>query len=197
MNDLPELIFASNNAHKLKEIKALLPPGIRLLSLAEAQINTAMDEPFATLEDNALAKARQIKLLSGKDCFAEDSGLETEALNHEPGVFSARYAGEPTNDKANMDKLLLRLGNHSNRKARFRTVIALIWNNGEHLFEGICEGEIAMAPAGSGGFGYDPVFIPKGFTQSFAQMTAAEKNQISHRAKATAKLLAFLHNVMP
>jgi len=194
MLPIPELIFATNNKHKVEEVAAVLPPGIKVLTLSEAGVIAEMDEPYNTLEANALSKARQIFALTGKNCFAEDSGLEVAALHNEPGVFSARYAGEPRSDKANLDKVLEKLGTNSNRQARFRTVIALVLNGTEYLFEGECPGEIAEAPSGTNGFGYDPIFIPDGFSKTFASMEAAEKNKISHRSKATAKLVAFLYN---
>lgn len=195
MIEIPKLIFASNNSHKLAEIRVALPSGFQLLSLKEAGIEAVMNEPFATLEDNATAKARQINLISGNDCMAEDSGLEVVALNGAPGVYSARYAGEPPNDDANMDKLLTNMAGVTNRQARFRTVIALLLKNTVYLFEGICEGKIALAAKGENGFGYDPIFIPDGYDSSFAELKPQEKNAISHRRKALEKMLAFLHQL--
>lgn len=187
------LIFATNNDHKVQEVAAVLSGRLEVVSLKEAGIDIDIPEPYDTLEKNALQKARVIHQLTGKACFSEDTGLEVAALNGAPGVHSARYAGEEKSTGANIDKLLQELEGHSNRKARFRTVVALIWDGAEHLFEGICDGQITRAPAGAAGFGYDPVFIPEGSTYTFAQMSMDEKAQFSHRKKAIARLVAFLN----
>jgi XTP/dITP diphosphohydrolase len=163
-----------------------------VISLKQAGIDIDIPEPHDTLEANASEKSRTIHQLTGQHCFSEDTGLEVEALNGEPGVKSARYAGEDKAFDKNVEKLLSRLGNQENRKARFRTVISLIWEGREWLFEGICEGTITREPAGTGGFGYDPVFIPTNGNRTFAQMTMAEKNELSHRKKAADKLVLFL-----
>ncbi len=187
-----KLIFATNNQHKVEEIQAAIGGQLEVVSLKQAGIDIDIPEPHDTLEANASEKSRTIHRLTAGHCFSEDTGLEVAALNGEPGVKSARYAG---NDKAfdkNVEKLLSKLGNSENRKARFRTVISLIWDGKEWLFEGICEGAITREPAGTGGFGYDPVFIPAGGDRTFAQMTMAEKNEISHRKKAADKLVLFL-----
>lgn len=173
----------------------MLSTGIELITLQQAGIIEEIPEPFNTLEQNALAKARYVNQITGKDCFADDTGLEVEALDGAPGVMSARFAGEAKNSIANMEKLLEVMQNETNRKARFRTIIALIYNNKEYLFEGIVEGEITYAPRGSQGFGYDPVFIPSGYSQTFAQMPVDEKNLISHRKNAIRKLVDFLDRV--
>jgi len=187
-----ELIFATNNSHKLKEISALLGNEIRLLSPAELGINEDIPEEFDTIEENAMAKARYIYGLTGRDVFADDTGLEIEALGGEPGVHSARYAGPEKNFEKNIDKVLDRMKNYDCRDACFRTVIALIRNGSEHLFEGKVCGKITKERRGSEGFGYDPVFIPEGFNITFAQMSLEEKNRISHRAEAFRKLRSFL-----
>lgn len=186
------LIFATNNENKAREVAVLLPDGMEVKTLKQAGIDQDIPEPYDTLEENALEKARVIHRLTGQDCFSEDTGLEVEALNGAPGVRSARYAGEGRSDAANIEKLLGELQGNTARKARFRTVVALIRNNEEHLFEGICTGHISHQPGGNGGFGYDPVFIPDGSEQSFAEMSMEEKNRYSHRKKAIAQLVAFL-----
>lgn len=187
-----ELIFATNNAHKVKEMQAAIGQSLKIISLAEAGITREIPEPHDTLEDNAREKARTIHQLTGKNCFSEDTGLETTALGGEPGVHSARYAGNDASFNDNINKLLDRLGAIPDRSARFRTVIALIWEGKEYLFEGICEGEITKERRGDEGFGYDPVFLPKGSTRSFGEMTLEEKNRYSHRRKAADKLVLFL-----
>lgn len=186
------LIFATNNANKVKEVQAVLPASLQVQTLKEAGIDIDIPEPHDTLEANALEKARVIHQMTGKDCFSEDTGLEVAALNGEPGVRSARYAGEVKSDAANMTLLLHKLEGSENRQARFRTVIALILDGKEHLFEGICEGRIIAAPKGSEGFGYDPIFVPNGSENTFAEMGMAEKNKFSHRKKAVAQLVTFL-----
>ena len=189
-----KLIFATNNQHKVEEIQAAIGRELEVISLKQAGIDIDIPEPHDTLEANASEKSHTIHRLTNQHCFSEDTGLEVEALNGEPGVKSARYAGEDKAFDKNIEKLLSRLGNGENRKARFRTVISLIWEEKEWLFEGICEGAITREPAGAGGFGYDPVFIPTGSDRTFAQMTMAEKNGISHRKKAADKLVLFLQD---
>lgn len=187
-----KLIIATNNEHKVKEIKAVLPKDFEVLSLREAGITEDIPEEQATLEGNALQKARYIYEKYGKSCFADDTGLEVTALNNAPGIFSARYAGSHCNSEDNMIKLLRELSNASDRTARFRTVIALILDGKEYLFEGEIKGTILHEQQGKGGFGYDPVFQPEGYEDSFAIMPLGTKNRISHRGKAVRKLVTFL-----
>lgn len=187
-----DLIFASNNKHKINEINNILGNSFRLLSLTDVNINEDIAENETTLEGNALAKARYVHEATGMDVFADDTGLEVEALGGRPGVHSARFAGEDRNSDANIDKLLLLLEGKSNRNARFRTVIALILNGTEHLFEGIVNGSIINEKRGSRGFGYDPVFVPENQGLTFAEMDLNAKNRISHRARAFEKLRSFL-----
>ena len=188
-----KLIFATNNPNKVAEIQSAIGDQLKIISLKDAGIEKEIPEPHETLRENALEKSRAIYLLTdGKDCFSEDTGLEVDALHGEPGVKSARYAGEPVSFSKNIDKLLANLDNADNRKARFRTVISLILNDREFFFEGVCEGRILKRRRGTGGFGYDPVFIPDGARKSFAEMNAAEKNQYSHRKKAADKMVLFL-----
>ncbi|MGC4235481.1 MAG: RdgB/HAM1 family non-canonical purine NTP pyrophosphatase [Niabella sp.] len=183
------LIFATNNIHKVNEIRNALNNDFEIISLKEAGIDKDIPEPHDTLEANASEKSQTIFRLTGSNCFSEDTGLEVEALNGAPGVKSARYAeGEPQY-KDFIDKLLDKLKDENNRKARFRTVISLIINGEEQLFEGICTGKITRERIGTNGFGYDPVFIPDGADKTFAEMTMDEKKQYSHRAKALAKLV--------
>lgn len=189
---MKEIIFVTNNSHKLSEISAILKSKFRILSLKDIGFNENIPETANTLEGNAFLKANTIFKKFGKDCFADDTGLEVEDLNGEPGVYSARYAGEEGNANKNTTKLLAALKTKSNRKAQFRTVISLILDGKEFQFEGIVKGEIASQKGGEKGFGYDPVFIPDGYTQTFAEMSAEEKNKISHRAIATQKLAEFL-----
>ena len=190
----PTLIFATNNAHKVEEIQAAIGSQLEVISLEQAGIHIDIPEPHPTLEGNATEKSSTIHRLTGGDCFSEDTGLEVDALNGEPGVKSARYAGDGRDFDANIQKLLHNLEDKPLRKARFRTVISLIMDGQEHLFEGICEGRILDTPAGGKGFGYDPVFAPEGASRSFAEMTMEEKNHYSHRRKAADKLVAFLNN---
>ncbi len=188
------LVFATNNAHKLEEVAAMLDGRIELLSLRDIHCDTDIPETGATLEENALIKARYINEHYRTDCFADDTGLEVEALGGEPGVYSARYAGGPGHDsEANMRKLLARLEGVENRRARFRTVIALIRHGQTYEFEGIVEGRITTEPHGNGGFGYDPVFVPDGYDRTFAELGDV-KNHISHRARAVERLAGFLLN---
>jgi len=189
-----KLIFASHNKNKVKEVAAILPKHIELVGLHNLNYNEEIDETGATLEENALIKAKHIYEKFNLNCFADDSGLEVESLNNEPGVYSARYAGNEKNDNANMDKLLANLSSHTNKKARFRTVIALIIDGKEYSFEGIITGQIINEKRGAKGFGYDPIFIPNGYTKTFAELSAEEKNLISHRAKAVKQLVEFLSN---
>jgi XTP/dITP diphosphohydrolase len=187
-----ELIFATNNRHKIKEISSLLEPGTELIGLADVNITEEIPEEWDTLEENALFKARFVHRRTGMNVFADDTGLEVEALNGAPGVHSARFAGEDRDSSANMTKLLGLLEGKKNRKARFRTVIALIYGGSEYLFEGVVSGNIIEERKGSEGFGYDPVFIAEGNTLTFAEMPLREKNKISHRALAFDKLRKFL-----
>ena len=187
-----KFVFATNNAHKLEEVTAILGNKIELLSMKDINCHADIPETADTLEGNALLKARYIFENYQLDCFADDTGLEVEALNGAPGVYSARYAGDAHNSEANMKKLLQDMEGIENRKAQFRTVFALIINGQEHLFEGIVKGEITKHRHGTSGFGYDPVFIPEGYTQTYAEMGNELKNKISHRALATNKLCNFL-----
>jgi len=187
-----EIVFASNNLNKIREINNVLGNSFKLLSLKDICMEEDIPENEATLEGNALLKARFIHNATGMNVFADDTGLETEALNVDPGVHSARFAGENKDSEANIDKLLALLEKKTSRKARFRTVIALILDGKEHLFEGIVEGEIITERRGKMGFGYDPVFLPEGRKLTFAEMDLDEKNKISHRARAFAGLKAFL-----
>jgi XTP/dITP diphosphohydrolase len=188
-----ELVFASSNLNKVKEINAILDPiGIIVKSLADIGCTEEIQETGKTFRENALLKARFVYENYKKNCFADDSGLEVEALGGAPGVYSARYAGEPKNDANNMKKLLNELEGQRNRNACFRTVIALIIDEKVSFFEGIINGQITQQPIGKEGFGYDPVFMPEGYSKTFAQMDLEEKNRISHRAIATKKLIDFL-----
>lgn len=188
----PTLIFATNNQHKVDEIRTVTGNRFNIITLKEAGIDIDIPEPHDSLEKNASEKSVTIYRMTHQNCFSEDTGLEVEALNGEPGVKSARYASEGKNFQKNIDKLLHNLEGKENRKARFRTVISLIINDQEYLFEGICEGEIITDQKGNKGFGYDPVFIPTGGTKTFAEMTMDEKNAFSHRRKATDQLIEFL-----
>ena len=188
------LVFATNNKHKLEEMRAILGDKVELLSLAEIGCFDDIPETADTLEGNALIKTRHIYGKYSIPCFADDTGLEVEALDGAPGVYSARYAGESNDAEANMNKLLHNLTGKSNRNAQFRTVIALIIEGEERLFEGIVRGTIAEERQGKEGFGYDPIFIPEGCNESFAQMAAAEKNSMSHRSRAAAALNEYLQS---
>jgi XTP/dITP diphosphohydrolase len=188
------IIFATNNENKVSEVKTILDKRFRIISLREAGINIDIPEPHDTLEENAREKAKVIYELSGQNCFSEDTGLEVESLGGEPGVKSARYAGENRSFKNNIEKLLSKLANKENRRARFRTVICLICNGQEEFFEGICKGTIIAERRGDSGFGYDPVFVPEGADLTFAEMTMTEKNHFSHRKKAMEKLTSYLKN---
>lgn len=186
------IIFASNNLHKIKEINSILGNSFTLLSLNDINIFDDIPENEPLIEGNALAKARYVFNSTGLDVFADDTGLEIEALNGEPGVHSARFAGPGKDSAANIEKVFAMLGNNNNRKARFKTVIALILEKQEYLFEGIVNGEIIYEKRGAEGFGYDPIFIPDGKNKTFAEMELSEKNTVSHRARAFEKLRGFL-----
>lgn len=189
------LIFATHNKNKVFEVTKLVSKDHEILNLSDINYSEDIPETGDTLEENALLKARFIHKIFNKNCFADDSGLEIELLNNEPGVYSARYAGEEKNDEANMNKVLEKLNGSHSRSAQFRTVIALIIAGKEYLFEGIIKGKIAVKKKGSNGFGYDPIFIPDGFIKTFAEMSIEEKNLISHRAIAIKKLTAFLNKL--
>ncbi|MBR4056333.1 MAG: RdgB/HAM1 family non-canonical purine NTP pyrophosphatase [Rikenellaceae bacterium] len=187
-----KLIFATNNAHKLAEVQAVLGEGYELVTPRQMGITEEIPETASTLEGNARQKARYLYERTGLDCFADDTGLEVDALDGAPGVHSARYATDGHDFEANTRLLLRNMEGKEDRRARFRTAIILIEGGEEHLFEGRVEGEITHEPAGCGGFGYDPVFRPEGYEQTFAEMSADEKNSISHRARAVAKLVEYL-----
>ena len=186
------LVFATNNQNKVLEVRSILKDKFNILSLTEAGIDIDIPEPYNTIEENACEKARVINKLTNDDCFAEDTGLEVAALNGEPGVKSARYAGENRSFENNIDKLLTNLKNKENRKAQFRTVVCLIIKGEEKLFEGICKGSIIAERSGVSGFGYDAVFVPDGSIKTFAEMSLTEKNIFSHRRIAIEKLNTFL-----
>lgn len=190
-----KLVFASNNQNKINEIKAMLPKSIELLSLKDINCNEDIPETAKTIEGNAILKANYVTQKYNLPCFADDTGLEVEALNGEPGVFSARYAGENKNSDDNMNKLLENLKDKTNRNAQFKTVIALNLNSEQHLFEGIAKGKIISERKGEKGFGYDPIFVPEGFTSTFAEMEMSKKAKLSHRGKATQKLIQFLNSI--
>lgn len=187
-----EIVFATNNQHKLSELRRIVGERYRILSLADINCHEDIPETADTLSGNALQKARYVKEHYGYDCFADDTGLMVDALGGAPGVYSARYAGPGHDSAANMRLLLQNMEGKADRSARFVTVIALTLDGKEHTFEGCVEGEILTSPQGDGGFGYDPIFRPVGYHDSFAMMSADEKNAISHRGRATAKLLNFL-----
>lgn len=191
---MTELIFATNNAHKLAEVEAVLGDRFRLLTPRDCGITEEIPEEQPTLEGNALQKARYIHERTGRDCFADDTGLEVEALGGAPGVHSARYATDGHDFAANNRLLLRNLAGATTRRARFRTVIALILDGRELLFQGAVEGRIAETEAGCGGFGYDPLFVPEGCDRTFAEMTDEQKNALSHRGRAVRKLAEYLHN---
>jgi XTP/dITP diphosphohydrolase len=190
--NMKKLVFATNNKHKLDEVRAILEPEFSIVSLAELNCTEDIPETADTLDGNALIKAQYIHDKFGLDCFADDTGLEVDALNGEPGVYSARYAGEDHNAQNNMCKVLAMLGENKNRSARFRTVIALIQEDQTTYFEGRINGNITLQPRGASGFGYDPIFVPENYVSTFAQLSAEEKNQISHRALAVKKLVNYL-----
>ena len=190
-----KLVFATNNLHKLEEVSAILGNQIELLSLNDINCHIDIPETADTLEGNALLKSRFIYENYGMNCFADDTGLEVEALDGAPGVYSARYAGDGHNSEANMIKLLDNLKEKKNRKAQFRTAISLIIDEKEYLFEGIIKGEIGTIKKGDSGFGYDPIFVPEGYNETFAELGSDIKNKISHRALAINKLCEFLHSL--
>lgn len=190
-NNLPEIVFATNNPHKLEEARAILEGSLKVLSLADIDCHDDIPETADTLEGNALIKARWVKEKYGYDCFADDTGLMVEALDGAPGVYSARYAGEHCSPADNIALLLKNLKGKQNRDAKFSTIVALIYNGEEYLFEGEVKGSISETCGGKAGFGYDPVFVPQGYDLSFAEMSPEEKNKISHRGRAMAKLARF------
>ena len=188
-----QLVFATNNLNKLKEVQSLIPNNIKLLSLTDIGCVEDVPETRDTIEGNAIQKAAYIKEHYGYDCFADDTGLIVEALNGEPGVYSARYAGEQRSSEDNIQKILKNLKDVSNRNAQFETVIALQFQGKQHVFTGICKGEITLAKAGDQGFGYDPIFKAEGYDKTFAEISLQEKNQIGHRGKAVQLLVQFLN----
>lgn len=190
-----KLVFATNNLNKLKEVQSLIPKHITLLSLKDIECLEDVPETQNTIEGNAIQKAEYIKNNYGYDCFADDTGLEVEALNNEPGVFSARYAGPQRDANDNMDLLLTNLKDKQNRNAQFKTVVALHLNNTLETFTGICKGEITTEKKGEKGFGYDPIFKPKGYQDTFAEMDLELKNKIGHRGKAVKLLVNFLNKI--
>ena len=189
-----KLVFATNNFNKLSEIRALVPSGIEILSLKDINCNEELPETNPTLQENALQKAKYVFENYGFNCFADDTGLEIDALGGEPGVYSARYAGEDCNSEDNIKKVLDKLEGKEERSAKFRTVIALIIDGEETFFEGECKGNMTQRKSGVEGFGYDPIFIPKGFELTFAAMNKNEKGKISHRGKSVKKLVDFLNH---
>jgi XTP/dITP diphosphohydrolase len=190
---MQQLVFATNNRHKLDEVSAKLNGAIQLLTLHDIGCYDDIEETGITFKANASIKSHHVYAEYKLNCFGDDSGLEIDALNGEPGVYSARYAGTHGNHAANISKVLDNLKDKTNRKARFRTVISLIWNGDEHFFEGTVEGNIRQELSGNGGFGYDPIFEPEGYDITFAEMSMEQKNAISHRAKAMEQLIAFLN----
>lgn len=188
-----KLVFASNNLNKIKEIQSILNGSIQLLSLEDIGCHEEIPETADTIEGNAILKADYVTEKYGYDCFADDTGLEVKALNGEPGVYSARYAGEQKNADDNMNKLLDALKNEEDRSAQFKTVIALNLNGAQHLFTGLAKGSITLNKTGNHGFGYDPIFQPENYNETFAELSAEIKNKISHRAKATEQLIDFLN----
>lgn len=187
-----KLVFATNNKNKILEVQQLLPESIEIISLESIGCFEEIPETADTIEGNAILKANYVTQKYGYNCFADDTGLEVDALNGEPGVFSARYAGEKCSSEDNMNKLLESLGDATNRTAQFKTVIALNLNGRQHLFTGIAKGEITLKKIGNQGFGYDPIFKPEGYSRTFAQLSLEEKGLISHRGKATEQLINFL-----
>ncbi len=189
---MEQIIFATHNKHKLQEVKKLLSDKFKILSLNDIGLYDEIPETGFTLKENASQKSHYLVQRFSQNCFADDTGLEVDALNGEPGVFSARYAGEKATYEQNVEKLLTELKGIKNRKARFKTVISLIYNNKEYFFEGVVEGQILTEKKGNKGFGYDPVFVPNGYNQTFAEINTELKNKISHRGKAVQKLVRFL-----
>ena len=190
--EIIELVFATNNQNKVNEIRSILKEPFHIITLKDAGIDIDIPEPHDTLEANASEKSSTIHQLTNKNCFSEDTGLEVFSLSGEPGVKSARYAGDGRNFQANIDLLLENLKGQADRSAQFRTVVSLIWNNQEYLFTGICKGKIIEVQRGEEGFGYDPIFVPDGSDQTFAEMGMEEKNKFSHRKKAVSQLIDFL-----
>jgi len=190
-----QLVFATNNLNKLKEVQSLIPAHIKLLSLKDIGCFEDIPETQLTIKGNAIQKAEYIKDHYGYDCFADDTGLEVEALNNEPGVFSARYAGDQRDSNDNMDLLLKNLSENTNRNAQFKTVIASYINNNLKTFTGICKGEITSKKHGDKGFGYDPIFKAEGYNKTFAQISLEKKNSIGHRGKAVKQLITFLNTI--
>ena len=190
-----KLVFATNNKHKLQEVRDIIGSGVEILSLADINCNEDIPETADTLDGNALIKARYIYEKYNVNCFADDTGLEVDVLDGAPGVYSARYAGDGHDSKANMRKLLENLTGKNNRNAQFRTVIALIIDGEEKLFNGIVKGTITEEKRGDSGFGYDPIFVPEGYSESFAQMDSRTKNSISHRYRATKQLSEYLKKI--
>lgn len=190
---MQQLVFATNNAHKLEEVQAKAGDQIKLLTLNDIGCHDDIEETGLTFNENASIKSRYIYQKYNLNCFGDDSGLEIEALNNEPGIYSARYAGKHGDHEANIDKVLANLKDKTNRKARFRTVISLIWNGEEHFFDGIVNGTIRHERSGAKGFGYDPIFQPDGYEITFAEMSMDEKNRISHRGRAVDLLIGFLN----
>jgi XTP/dITP diphosphohydrolase len=191
-NPTMKIVFATNNENKIKEIQSMLPKSIEIISLESIGCHEEIPETAATIEDNAIMKANYVTEKYGYDCFADDTGLEVEVLNGEPGVFSARYAGEQRSAEDNMTLLLSNLKHKTNRKAQFKTVITLNLKGKQYLFTGIAQGEITLEKSGNQGFGYDPIFRPEGYLKTFAEITLEEKSIISHRGKATRQLISFL-----
>lgn len=187
-----KLVFATHNQNKFEEVKSMLPSNIELLNLNDIGCDEEIAETADTIEGNAILKAEYVRGNYNIDCFADDTGLEVEILNNEPGVFSARYAGPANNADDNMEKLLKNLENEKSRNARFKTAIALSTKDSKKLFIGLCEGEILKGKRGNSGFGYDPIFQPKGFDKSFAEMTLSQKSEIGHRGKAMRQLIEYL-----
>ncbi len=190
-----KLVFATGNLNKAAEVRSMLPKGTELLTLKDLDLKEDIPETAPNLEGNAVLKANYIVDRFGIDCFADDTGLEVYSLNNEPGVFSARYAGEQKNSEDNMNLLLSKLTDKEDRSARFRTVIALHINGEMHTFEGIVEGKIIQEKRGDEGFGYDPIFVPDGYNETFAEMSMEEKNKISHRARAFSKMFEYLNGL--
>ena len=190
-----QFIFATHNKNKLIEVKSLIPSSITLLSLDDINFQNEIEETSTTIEGNALLKAQTIYKQTGINCFADDSGLLVDALNGAPGVYSARYAGAQKNNEDNLQKLLFDLRNIETRDAHFKTVMALIIDGKDFLFEGIINGKIISEKIGTHGFGYDPIFVPNGYTETFAQLSSEIKNTISHRARALQKMLAFINTI--
>jgi len=193
---MDQLIFATNNQHKVSEVKAILEGKYDVISLSDAGIDIDIPEPYETLEENAIEKAKVIHKMTGKNCFGEDTGLEVMALNGEPGVKSARYAGEEKSFSNNTIKLLSKLDGVENRKAQFRAVIALVFNGKLYTFEGVCKGLIIASERGTKGFGYDPVFVPDGSDKTFGEMEMEEKNLYNHRQIAVNKMIDFLKSTI-